>query len=250
MNNIHAIFTDLDGTLLNDEKEIGNYTKEVIKKYKNDINIIPTSARSFNRIKPYLEELGLLDNFNYTICFNGALIVNNQGVELFSSHISKSTMQELTNLIDKYNIEWMIYTKNELFKRSKIEDINKFIRDNDTFKLIGTSTEEKIDEIRKELSVMNDKLDITTSMSGRLVIVNKGSTKATAVEKIMARLNIGRENIIAIGDGENDIEMIKNAGYGVAMLNAPEAVKKTARMITKYTNNEDGVGKIIEEILN
>ena len=44
--------------------------------------------------------------------------------------------------------------------------------------------------------------------------------------------------------------MIKNAGYGVAMLNAPEAVKKTARMITKYTNNEDGVGKIIEEILN
>lgn len=250
MNNIHAIFTDLDGTLLNDEKEIGNYTKEVIKKYKNDINIIPTSARSFNRIKPYLEELGLLDNFNYTICFNGALIVNNQGVELFSSHISKSTMQELTNLIDKYNIEWMIYTKNELFKRSKIEDINKFIRDNDTFKLIGTSTEEKIDEIRKELSVMNDKLEITTSMSGRLVIVNKGSTKATAVEKIMARLNIGRENIIAIGDGENDIEMIKNAGYGVAMLNAPEAVKKTARMITKYTNNEDGVGKIIEEILN
>lgn len=250
MNNIHAIFTDLDGTLLNDEKEIGNYTKEVIKKYKNDINIIPTSARSFNRIKPYLEELGLLDNFNYTICFNGALIVNNQGVELFSSHISKSTMQELTNLIDKYNIEWMIYTKNELFKRSKIEDINKFIRDNDTFKLIGTSTEEKIDEIRKELSVMNDKLEITTSMSGRLVIVNKGSTKATAVEKIMARLNIGRKNIIAIGDGENDIEMIKNAGYGVAMLNAPEAVKKTARMITKYTNNEDGVGKIIEEILN
>lgn len=250
MNNIHAIFTDLDGTLLNDEKEIGNYTKEVIKKYKNDINIIPTSARSFNRIKPYLEELGLLDNFNYTICFNGALIVNNQGVELFSSHISKSTMQELTNLIDKYNIEWMIYTKNELFKRSKIEDINKFIRDNDTFKLIGTSTEEKIDEIRKELSVMNDKLEITTSMSGRLVIVNKGSTKATAVEKIMVRLNIGRENIIAIGDGENDIEMIKNAGYGVAMLNAPETVKKTARMITKYTNNEDGVGKIIEEILN
>lgn len=250
MNNIHAIFTDLDGTLLNDEKEIGNYTKEVIKKYKNDINIIPTSARSFNRIKPYLEELGLLDNFNYTICFNGALIVNNQGVELFSSHISKSTMQELTNLIDKYNIEWMIYTKNELFKRSKIEDINKFIRDNDTFKLIGTSTEEKIDEIRKELSVMNDKLEITTSMSGRLVIVNKGSTKATAVEKIMARLNIGRENIITIGDGENDIEMIKNAGYGVAMLNAPETVKKTARMITKYTNNEDGVGKIIEEILN
>lgn len=250
MNNIHAIFTDLDGTLLNDEKEIGNYTKEIIKKYKNDINIIPTSARSFNRIKPYLEELGLLDNFNYTICFNGALIVNNQGVELFSSHISKNTMQELISLIDKYNIEWMIYTKNELFKRSKIEDINKFIRDNDTFKLIGTSSEEKIDEIRKELSVINDKLEITTSMSGRLVIVNKGSTKATAVEKIMARLNIGRENIIAIGDGENDIEMIKNAGYGVAMLNAPEAVKKTARMVTKYTNNEDGVGKIIEEILN
>ena len=249
MNNIHAIFTDLDGTLLNDNKEIGEFTKNILMKYKNDINIIPTSARSFERIKPYLEELDMLDNYNYTICLNGALIVNNLGIELFSSHISKETMRELMSYIDKYNIEWTIYTKNDIYKRSRINDIDNYIKDNDTFKLIGVGTIEEIDTIRDELKSMNDKLEITTSMSGRLVITNKGTTKDKAVEIIMNRLNIGRENIMTIGDGENDINMIKMAEYGVSMLNAPDDVKKNARFITKYDNNHDGVGKAIEEIL-
>lgn len=250
MNNIHAIFTDLDGTLLNDNKEIDNYTKEIINKYKNDINIIPTSARSFTRIKPYLEELGLLDNFNYTICFNGALIVNNQGIELFSSHISKNTMKELIKIINKFNIEYMIYTKNELYKKSKINDINLFIQENDTYKIIIDSNNETIDNIRNELNILSDNIEISSSMSGRLIIVNKGCTKYQAMKKIMNRLDIKRENVIAIGDGENDIDMIKNAGYGISMLNAPDNVKKYARMITKYDNNNDGVGKVIEDILN
>ena len=249
MNNIHAIFTDLDGTLLNDNKEIGEYTKNVLMKYKHDINIIPTSARSFDRIKPYLEELDMVDSFNYTICFNGALIVNNLGIELFSSHISKETMKELMSHIDKYNIEWIIYTKNDIYKRSKINDIDSYIKDNDTFKLIGVGTEKEIDAIRDKLKSMNDKLEVTTSMSGRLVITNIGTTKDKAVEIIMNKLNIGRENIITIGDGENDINMIKMAEYGVSMLNAPDNVKKSARFITKCDNNHDGVGKVIEEIL-
>ena len=249
MNNIHAIFTDLDGTLLNDNKEIGEYTKNILMKYKHDINIIPTSARSFERIKPYLEELDMVDSFNYTICFNGALIVNNLGIELFSSHISKETMKELINHVDKYNIEWTIYTKNDIYKRSKINDIDSYIKDNDTFKLIGVGTE-------KEIKSMNDNLEIPTSMSGRLVITNIGTTKDKAVEIIMNRLNIGRENIITIGDGENDINMIKMAEYGVSMLNAPDNVKNAsdelisqADMVSLEDNNHDGVGKVIEEIM-
>ena len=158
-------------------------------------------------------------------------------------------MKELINHVDKYNIEWTIYTKNDIYKRSKINDINSYIKDNDTFKLIGVGTEKEIDTIRDELKSMNDKLEITTSMSGRLVITNIGTTKDKAVEIIMNRLNIGRENIITIGDGENDINMIKMAEYGVSMLNAPDNVKKSARFITKYDNNHDGVGKVIEEIL-
>lgn len=250
MNNIHAIFTDLDGTLLNDNKEIGEYTKNVLMKYKHDINIIPTSARSFERIKPYLEELNMVDSFNYTICFNGALIVNNLGIELFSSHISKNTMKELIKIINKFNIEYMIYTKNELYKKSKINDINLFIQENDTYKIIIDSNNETIDNIRNELNILSDNIEISSSMSGRLIIVNKGCTKYQAMKKIMNRLDIKRENVIAIGDGENDIDMIKNAGYGISMLNAPDNVKKYARMITKYDNNNDGVGKIIEDILN
>ena len=63
----------------------------------------------------------------------------------------------------------------------------------------------------------------------------------------LKRLNIKKEEIIAIGDGENDIDMIKFAGCGIAMGNASIEVKKVAKLVTD-TNDNDGVGKILNEI--
>ena len=77
MKNIKAIILDLDGTLLDDNKKISDKTIEFLKQIRKDIKIIPASARQFCTIKPYLEKLDLLDENNYTICFNGSLIVSN-----------------------------------------------------------------------------------------------------------------------------------------------------------------------------
>lgn len=76
MKNIKAIILDLDGTLLDDNKKISDKTIEFLKQIKEDIKVIPASARQFCTIKPYLEKLDLLDENNYTICFNGSLVVS------------------------------------------------------------------------------------------------------------------------------------------------------------------------------
>ena len=72
MGIIKTIILDLDGTLLDDNKRISRRTIDLLKSIKDEIKIIPASARQFCRIKPYLEEIGLLDNNNYTICLNGS----------------------------------------------------------------------------------------------------------------------------------------------------------------------------------
>ena len=72
MNKIKAIILDLDGTLLDDNKKISYKTTEYLKQIKNKVKIILASARQFGTIKPYLENLDLLEENNYTICFNGS----------------------------------------------------------------------------------------------------------------------------------------------------------------------------------
>ena len=62
-------------------------------------------------------------------------------------------------------------------------------------------------------------------------------------------LGIEKENVVAIGDGDNDITKLEYVGCGIAMTNSPDAVKTKADRITKYTNNENGVGLMLKELL-
>ena len=95
-----------------------------------------------------------------------------------------------------------------------------------------------------------ENLEIKSSELNRIEFVNKGMTKLKAIKLILNKLKIDKENVVAIGDGENDIDMIKFAGYGIAMSNSPEIVKENADIVTKYSNNEDGVYYVINELLS
>ena len=75
-------------------------------------------------------------------------------------------------------------------------------------------------------------------------------TKVKAIELLLNKLDIDKENVVAIGDGDNDIDMIKYVGCGIAMSNSPEIVKENADIVTKNSNNEDGVYYAIKELLS
>ena len=251
MKNIKAIILDLDGTLLDDNKKISDKTIEFLKQIKEDIKVIPASARQFCTIKPYLEKLDLLDDNNYTICFNGSLIVNNKEKELFSSYIDKNIVIKIDDFILDNNIYWTYYLYDSRLLRNDISNIDEFVNKNKIYKIVGISTPEVIDKIRNNLpKCILDNLEITSSELNRIEFVNKGMTKVKAIELLLNKLDINKENVVAIGDGDNDIDMIKYAGCGIAMSNSPEIVKENADIVTKNSNNEDGVYYVINELLS
>lgn len=250
MNNIKAVILDLDGTLLDDNKKISNTTIEFLKQIKEDIKIIPASARQFCTIKPYLEKLDLLNEDNYTICFNGSLIVNNKESEIFSSYIDKNVVVKIDDFILENKIDWTYYLYDNRLLRNEIGNINEFANEKKVYKIVGISTPDVINKIRSNLpKEVLDNLEITSSELNRIEFVNKRMTKVKAIELLLNKLNIDKENVMAIGDGDNDIDMIKYVGCGIAMSNSPQIVKENADIVTKYSNNEDGVYHIIKELL-
>lgn len=251
MKNIKAIILDLDGTLLDDNKKISDKTIEFLKQIKEDIKVIPASARQFCTIKPYLEKLDLLDENNYTICFNGSLVVSNKEDEYFYSYIDKNVVVEIDDFILDNNIDWTYYLYDSRLLRNDISDIDEFVNKNKVYKIVGISTPDVVDKIRKNLpEIILDNLEITSSELNRIEFVNKGMTKVKAIELLLNKLDINKENVVAIGDGDNDIDMIKYAGCGIAMSNSPEIVKENADIVTKRSNNEDGVYYVINELLS
>lgn len=251
MKNIKAIILDLDGTLLDDNKKISDKTIEFLIQIRRDIKIIPASARQFCTIKPYLEKLDLLNDDNYTIWFNGSLVVSNKEDELFSSYIDKNVVVEIDDFILDNNIDWTYYLYDNRLLRKDISDIKEFVNKNNIYKIVGISTPEVIDKIRNNLpKCILDNLEITSSELNRIEFVNKGMTKVKAIELLLNKIDIDKENVVAIGDGDNDIDMIKYVGCGIAMLNSPKIVKENADIVTKYSNNEDGVYYAIKEILS
>ncbi len=251
MNTIKAIVLDLDGTLLDDNKRIGEKTIDFLKQIKDDIKIIPASARQFCTIKPYLEKLDLVDEKNYTICFNGSLIVDNQEKEIFLSYINQDIVTSIDEFILSNSIEWTYYLYDSRLLRNEITNIREFTSENKIYKIVGVANPNIIKQIKNNLpKVILDNLEITSSELTRIEFVNKGMTKVKAIELLLNKLDIDKENIVAIGDGDNDIDMIRYAGCGIAMLNSPKEVKDNADIVTKYTNNEDGVYYVLNELIS
>lgn len=250
MENVEAIFLDFDGTLLDDNNHISNYTKSIIKKCEDvNIKIIPASARGFYRIKPYFTELGLSSK-DFFICYNGAIVMNN-GIEVFSSNIDNKLILLLDGIISKYNIDWYYYLYDSRVLRRNIDDLNQFLQKNKIYKIAGVDNPNSISTIRKELpDFIKENFEITSSFENRISFMNKGINKIVGLKLILNMLNIPQENTVAIGDGENDVEMITYCKYGIAMANSPQLVKNKANIITNFSNNEDGVGRVLNDLLN
>lgn len=264
------IATDLDGTLVTDDKNLTDRTVENVKKaLKKNVKIMITSARAFYRLERYIDELDLRKENQYTICFNGAIIVENiTGKVLYSKNLDKEEVSELIGLGKQLNVPIMLYSKNanwveempEVIQKNKnskgmnikIENFDKIDfneEENYIYKIVFMDKPEKIIEIRKNLSKeIIDKYEVTSSVPEYIEFVKKGIKKSKAIKFIMDKCKIKQKEIMAIGDGENDVEMLRFAGLGVAMENANNYVKENADYITT-SNNNDGVGKVIEKFI-
>ena len=255
---------DCDGTLLNDQKELTERTINSIKNASQKVKIVISTARSFYRVEEYLRKMNLLKNDQYTICLNGGCIVNNGNQKEIESHtFIKDDIEELIQLSRKLGTQISLYAYNRLivekiperFKNNKkinfeiVKTEQLEIDKYNIYKIVFVDKPEKIIKMRKELDKkVLEKYEVTSSIPEYIEFVPKGITKQKSLENLCNILGIEKREVIAIGDAENDIEMIQFAGLGIAMENAGNIVKEIADDITD-SNNEDGVAKAIEKYI-
>lgn len=256
------IISDLDGTLLNEDKKVSINTKKYLKGLKNKGYIIClNTGRTIKRALYAIDDSSFA---NYIIANNGAYIYDIDNNKcLYKSIIKDTTVKELfLNHIKDFNTFEMnsdgyiyrYYLQNEPSYPYVLRITNKdyLIKNiNNIYNMtIRFNNEEITNEFLEEIK--NNYLDIYAfvmqdSFSDQkwITIMNKEVNKFNGIKLLSNKLNIDNSEIIAFGDGLNDIEMLENVGCGVAMYNALENVKKVCKDITKFDNSNDGVIKYL-----
>ncbi|HLR35993.1 MAG TPA: Cof-type HAD-IIB family hydrolase [Tissierellales bacterium] len=267
------IAIDMDGTLLNSDNEISSRNKRAIKKAKSlGANIILSTGRLFTSANEYAESLGLTTPI---ISCNGAFVAEKgKSNVIYDSAINKDVAKEVIKMSEKEEVYYHFYddetfylteknASSELFKgwtgekniyhgvdyqvmKAPLKEIEKNqIR---VYKYIVVDRDiERLLKFRKKISQING-VEIASSWSNNIEIMNKGVTKGNGLKLLCEKFNIPTSKVIAIGDNENDISMLKMAGLGVAMENGEEKAKEYADYITD-NNDRDGVAKVIEKFV-
>jgi len=261
------IAIDMDGTLLNDAKQISPGNFDAIQQAsKNGVKVVLASGRPLVGFKRYLEELNLVSQDNYAVAFNGALVQTSEGNEIISrTTLTLEDYKYLYNLSKKLKVNIhaltetsVISPKDTKYTRHEAE-INHIPNDIIAVDQVDGNTiivkvmfvdepeiiEEIMDKIPEEVRI---KYTVVRSAPFYLEFLHKSVNKGAGVAALAEKLNIKQEEVICIGDAGNDIHMIKYAGLGVAMGNAFPEVKKVANFITK-TNEQDGVAYIINKFI-
>ena len=263
MNGLKYVFIDVDGTLINDNKEITiptqNELKRVISEY--DAKIFFVSSRAPKSLDGLWNKIGLTGGI---VGFNGTIIkwkgdYIDQSNANFSL-LSKELIQALINKISRDNVSFNIYTADNWY----VNNINYWTEreiqstgitpDSGRLETILANKDPKIHKIliRSDEIEMSQILKILFNFNihnlARLNLVKPtlveltplGIDKGLAMKTILREFKAVQNNTIAFGDGENDLEMIQFAKIGVVMDNAVPKLKEIADYIT-LSNNEDGV---------
>jgi len=255
------VFLDLDGTLKDEDKKISTRSRRILKRLTDiGVQIVLTTGRPLFYTIALSKQLGIS---SYVISSNGAEIYNyTTNKVIYNSKISKEDILKIDELVKKHELYFVVNSLLNSYTNKTFDEPGK--------KVIN-SLEEIIDETISQIIIESydiDKMKIFRSeMSkfGTLKISNKSRkpdpskqilfydvtnidvSKGFALRKLCEYLNIDIAKTMAIGDSDNDIEMLKAVDVKVAMENGTENLKKEASHIT-LSNNEDGVAVMLEKL--
>ena len=249
------IVVDLDGTLLNANGSCSSKTKKYLKKLRELGYIIVIATGRV--LKSAIDVTDGAEFANYIIANAGALIYDmNSKKIIMSNSISlndtKMILSHYNDEIDYINICDLFYhnrclgnTKIKSIYEKNIQDLNKFISNcEDILHItIKLKNNELVDKYYNKLKTTNLNIIVMQDSFSELKwleIFNNGVSKYNAIKIISKIENIDNDNIIAFGDGLNDIDMIRMCGVGVSMGNALDEVKLVSNYTT-LSHNEDGV---------
>lgn len=261
-----AIISDLDGTLLNSDHKISEYTKQVIEKVINKgVKFFIATGRHHEDIDFVRNGLNLDSIF---ITSNGGRIHDKDKNKLIGHDIDEEIVKGLINLDIEEDIHKNIYMENEWYIEKENDYLDDFVKDSPflyqitdlktlenikSHKVFFLSLEhEKLVDLKERIEKLYPgKLNITFSLDTCLEVMPKGVSKGYAIKEVLKRHNISLEETIAFGDGLNDLEMLKTVGKGYIMENAHDKlIKELPNHEIIGPNTEDGLGKKLEEIFD
>lgn len=256
------IAVDLDDTLLRNDLLISKRAQKAIQKsIAMGAYVTFATGRMYRAALPYAIELNLDLPL---ITYQGALVKYADGREVYHRPIQLDLAREVINFVKPSGLHINVYLNDGLYMEEATKwglDYAKIakapinylklpgdlLKDPTKILLIGES--ERLDEMSVKLGQrFGQRINITKSKANFLEISHPLATKGNALKELAETLNIPREEIIAIGDNMNDLDMIKFAGCGVAVGNAVEPLKEAAQIVTG-TNDDDGVAEIIEKLV-
>ncbi len=270
---IRMIGVDLDGTLLNSEKQLTAYTREVLKKaIEQEVAVVVATGRPFSGVP---DELKHFPGMRYALTANGARILDMQKQKvvyknLLSGEIAEKVIDILKrhHAIHEFFVDGVGYMNEDGLKnvyayfedphmaeylqstRITVKDVKEKLQamkcEVDKLQGIFRNQKDK-QEALEELNTLSG-IVVTAAMDNNLEINKEGTNKGLGLLQLGKSLGISREEIMACGDGGNDVEMLKEVGFAIAMANAYDPVKTAADFVT-VSNDEDGVAKAIERFV-
>lgn len=264
----HMLVTDVDGTLLDKEGKVPEETKLVLRalRERGFITTIAT-GRMLATAEPVAREIMINAPL---ICYNGALIIDiYTGHKILERYIPSEVLIKGIKILEDYRYEIGIYHNDILLIDELNDRTGWYIEANRgiEYKVVGNLQEYVmatsistpkifgIGELGEYATVPEDLVDdlsedfeVTYAGGGHLEINLKGVNKGSGVKFLSEAFKIDRNDVICIGDGHNDVSMLKYAGLGIAMGNADERIKAHADYIT-VPNTENGLLKIVNEFV-
>ncbi len=259
--------TDLDGTLLKNDKTISNNTINTIHEMINEgHHFVVATGRPFFRITKILKQLDIISDKIYCICNNGGLIISTDGTNtLYEEKMPHEHVVELIDLAIKHNLNLLLYKKDHIVTDHLDENVTVFGNEpllkiinggkealkeyQDVYKIVFNGTYEKLSEAKSKFPKETlEKFNFVFSGYDFLDVNNKTVDKGFAVNHLAEMLNVDLNNVYAVGDEENDLGMLKAVKNGCCVSNAKSSVKEVSKFIT-LSNEEDGVAHLINKLI-
>lgn len=267
---IKLIAIDIDGTLINDQLEITEKTKETLQKATaQGIKVVLCTGRPMTGVHKYLDQLGINNLADqYVISFNGALAQTTSGQVISQFTLPFEKLVDLSAIALKADVHLLAETADAMYVLNQdissyavyesslvslpityksIDQLNTIKNNLVISKLMITDEPAAIDDFSAKLTApIKRAFNIVRSEPYYLEFVNPSASKGAALASLGQELGVARTEMMAIGNAQNDESMITYAGIGVAMSNSiPSTIQLADELVAD--NNHDGVAEAVEK---
>ncbi|KAB1204333.1 Sugar phosphatase YidA [Morella rubra] len=265
------IFCDMDGTLLNSRSQITSANARALKEaLSRGVKVVIATGKARPAVLSMLKMVdlagleGVVSEFSPGVFLQGLLVYGRQGREIFRRNLDPNVCREACHYSWENKVPLIAFTKDRcltLFDHPHVDSLHTVYHEPkaevmpsvehllaavDIQKMIFLDTAVGVATTLRPYwsEATRDRATVVQAVPDMLEIVPHGTSKGSGVKMLLDHLGITAEEIMAIGDGENDIEMLQLASLGVALSNGSEKTKAVADIIGA-SNDEDGVADAI-----